>query len=133
MSIPQQKFREAVFIALFSLDIGDSDQEALVDMIMRELKMTKKSVYEALGRAKLVLEKKEALDRSIQEASTGYEFERIPFVERNVLRLALFEMIDLPAAVAISEAIRLTRKFSTAEAASFINAILDNIYKHAEK
>src|SRR5690606_29501809 len=59
-------------------------------------------------------------------------FERIPRVERNILRLAVFELLhdpSVPPTVAIAEAIRLTRKFATPEAATFINAVLDAIFK----
>ena len=133
MKIPQKKIREAVFLALFGQDIGASELDALVDMIMQELKMTKKNVYEALSVSSQILQKKDDLDETIRLVSTAYEFERIPFVERNILRLALFEMQTLPGPIAISEAIRLTRKFSTAEAASFINALLDKVLKDGTK
>ena len=72
------------------------------------------------------------LDEQIGKASIEYAFDRIQVVERNILRLGLYEILfddEVPPKVAISEAIRLARKFGTPEAASFINAILDNIYK----
>lgn len=68
----------------------------------------------------------------ITEHSTSYEFERIPRIERNVLRLGVYEIMydsDIPPKVAIAEAIRLTRKFATPESATFVNAILDSILK----
>lgn len=129
MTIPKQKQREAIFLALFSMDGGSDDEEKLVALLMQELKMTMKNVYEALQHAKEVYLVKDELDEKITRASTAYEFDRIPRVEKNILRLALFEMKALPGPIAISEAIRLTRKFSTAESGSFVNAILDNLLK----
>jgi N utilization substance protein B len=130
MTIPKQKQREAIFLALFSMDGGSDDEAKLVSLLMEELKMTMKNVYESLHHAKEVYLLKDELDEKITQASTAYEFDRIPRVEKNVLRLALFEMKTLPGPIAISEAIRLTRKFSTAESGSFVNAILDNLLKN---
>lgn len=130
MTLPKKKLREAVFLCLFSLDSGMDNPDALVDLVMGELKMTKKNVYEAYEIAKLVTAEKAELDAKIAGASTAYEFERIPAVERNVLRLALYEMKELPGPVAISEGLRLARKFATAQSGSFVNAILDNLLKN---
>ena len=129
MTLPKQKFREAAFVALFSLDSGTESQEHLVKLLMHELKISMKNSWEALRFAEEVLKVSDELDEKIAKASNAYEFERIPNVEKNILRLALFEMKDLPGPVAISEAIRLSRKFSTAESGSFVNAILDNLLK----
>jgi N utilization substance protein B len=75
---------------------------------------------------------KEVIDEWIAKTATAYELERIPRVERNLLRLGIFELLfsqDIPPKVAISEAMRLARKFSSASSADFMNAILDTIYK----
>nr|NGX48373.1 hypothetical protein [Chlamydiota bacterium] len=65
----------------------------------------------------------------------GYELERISRIERSILRLGLYELLytDLPDKVAITEAIRLTRKFATAEGGAFVNALLDAIYKDRDE
>lgn len=130
MTLPQKKLREAVFLCLFSFDSGMDSPDALVELVMKELKMTKKNVFEAYEEARLVEECKAELDEKIAAASTSYEFERIPYVERNILRLALFEMKSIPGPVAISEAMRLARKFATTQSGSFVNAILDNLLKN---
>ena len=130
MAVPRQKFREAVFLALFGLS-EEANPDFLAPLIMEELKMTKKNVHEALVFAAQVHKKLPDLDEKIRQASTAYDFERIPLVERNILRLGVFEMNSLPPAIAMSEAIRLTRKFSSFEAANFVNAIMDSIHKNA--
>ena len=68
----------------------------------------------------------------IRKTAVSYAFERIQSVERNVLRLGVFEMLydsSIPPKVAISEAMRLSRKFSNPESSHFINALLDHLYK----
>lgn len=132
MALSPQKFREIVLQMLYSIDIGDSEEDNLIELMMHELAASKKSCKEAFSRASKVLSCRDALDALIGTSATSYEFDRIHTVERNVLRLALYELLlseEIPAKVAIAEAIRLTKKFSTPEAVSFVNAILDLIYQ----
>ncbi len=68
----------------------------------------------------------------IAQTAFGYEFDRIPHVERAVLRLGIYELYfsnEVPPKVAISEAVRLAKKFATIESSRFINGILDALYK----
>jgi N utilization substance protein B len=59
--------------------------------------------------------------------------ERMPIVDRNILRLAVFEMIHAgtPAAITIDEALELARKFSNEESVQFVNGVLDAIRREA--
>ena len=131
MSLPVRKFREMVLQLLFSYDIAQPDEEALIRFMMSELEVTKRSVKEAQAMVRQILSVTSQLDELIAKTSTAYDFSRIQAVERNILRLGVFEMThqDIPPKVAISEAIRLARKFSTPEAGAFINAILDHLYR----
>lgn len=134
MSLPQKKFREAVFYVIFSQDFSrNSDGEEAVPMMMEHLAMSRKNVRDAIQRASLVLEKQEVIDECIQKHVSDYDLNRIAYIERNILRLATYELLfdnDIPEVVAISEGIRLCRKFSTPEGANFINGVLDAIYKN---
>ena len=74
----------------------------------------------------------EAVDDSIRKASTNWRLERMARVDRNLLRLALYELKyadDVPAKVAINEAIEIAKKFGTKESSRFINGLLDRIHK----
>jgi transcription antitermination protein NusB len=72
-----------------------------------------------------------AIDHRISEKSAHWKLERMPFVDRNILRLAIYEMSrqDTPAAVVIDEALELARQFSGDESVSFINGVLDAVHK----
>lgn len=132
MSVPKQKFRELVLLLLYSHDLGGLSEEELTSLVMDTLKVTKKTVKEASASVALILEKVKELDHYIREVSSSYSLERIQRIEKNILRLAIFEMLydeSIPKKVAICEAMRLARKFSTKEAALFVNALLDSIYK----
>jgi N utilization substance protein B len=69
------------------------------------------------------------IDKVISDKSANWRIERMPAVDRNILRLAIFEMADLrtPAAVAIDEALDLARQFSGDESVAFINGVLDAV------
>ena len=69
------------------------------------------------------------LDKDIAEAADNWRFERIGVVERNILRLGLFELLnlDLPAPVAIDEAVKLAHWFAGAKAPGFVNGVLDSL------
>ena len=76
-------------------------------------------------------EKAPEIDRRISEKSEHWRLERMPAVDRNILRLAVYEMNDLktPAPVVIDEALELARQFSGDESVSFINGVLDAVHK----
>ena len=77
-----------------------------------------------------VEETKEDLDRRLQEASTNWRVSRMPFVDRNILRLGAFELLNLdkvPANVTINEAVELAKKYGTKETKGFVNGLLDRI------
>jgi N utilization substance protein B len=73
------------------------------------------------------------IDKRIEAKATNWRLERLPAVDRYILRLAIFEMQqnDLPRPVIIDEAIELARQFSGDEAVPFVNGILDAISKDA--
>jgi N utilization substance protein B len=69
------------------------------------------------------------IDQRIVAKSDHWRLERMPVVDRNILRLAVYEMTetDTPAPVAIDEALELARQFSTDDSAAFVNGVLDAI------
>ena len=68
----------------------------------------------------------------IQTYAQGWDFDRLPVVDRNILRLSIFEILfqgDLPSAVAISEAVELAKTLSTEDSANYVNGLLSTIEK----
>lgn len=129
-SLPPQKFREIVFQLIYSHDFGGDEE--VVDIVMAELRVSKNAVRRANAVKEKFLEKKAEVDLLIAENSQSYDLDRIPRVEKNVIRLGVYELLceaGVPPKVVIAEAMRLARKFSTDEAAGFVNALLDGIYK----
>jgi len=122
-----QKFHEMVMQMLFSTDFSGREED-LVELIMEQLKVTKKTAKEAYARVQLIMEKLETIDQKIREASTEYQFERISQVEKNVIRWGIFELLYGEKGEAIyAEALRLCRKFGTPSSARFVHAILEKV------
>ena len=71
------------------------------------------------------------LDAYIAKRAENWRLERMPVVDRNILRMAIFEMksLDTPHAVIIDEALELARRYSEEEAVPFVNGVLDAIRK----
>lgn len=72
------------------------------------------------------------LDELIETYSQGWDLDRMPVVDRNLLRIAIFEIIyldDVPDAVAIDESLDLARSLSTDDSASFINGVLAQVVR----
>jgi len=72
-----------------------------------------------------------AIDQRIVAKSAHWRIERMPVVDRNILRLAIYEMdtLQTPHAVAIDEALELARQFSGDESVAFINGVLDAVHR----
>lgn len=77
-----------------------------------------------------VLEKQAEIDEVIRANAENYELHRISAVDRNIMRLAIYEMFhcpDVPPVVSINEAIEIAKKYSTDESGRFVNGVLDRI------
>lgn len=73
---------------------------------------------------------KRKLDELITTYSQGWDMDRMPVIDRNILRLAIFELLwssDVPASVVISEALELAQTLSTEESSKYINGVLSKI------
>jgi len=76
------------------------------------------------------------LDRWIRGSAEHWRIERMAVVDRNVLRMAVYEMLGEPpppAAVVIDEAVEVAKKFGSEESGAFINGILDDIRRRIER
>lgn len=126
--------REIALQALYVADVSRTPAlEAFAIVTRREGEEVDAETLEfsrelALG----ALEQVEKLDLTIQEQAANWSMVRMAAVDRNVLRLAAYELEarpDTPVGVIIDEAIEIVRKYSTEEATRFINGILDSLKK----
>ncbi len=75
---------------------------------------------------------RDEIDRMLGEKTIGWKFERLALLDRNILRIGVYELLyldEIPAEVALDEAVELAKKYGTEQARKFINGILDRIWK----
>ena len=80
-----------------------------------------------------VVEHQARIDELLATYAQGWTLDRMPAVDRNVLRLGVFEVLyadDVPDAVAVTEAMSLVRDLSTDESPQFVNGVLGNILRN---
>ncbi len=134
----RHKARECALQMLFASDLVDRDCPILTANYWDELGDTaidEKTRDFANALVCGTLRELEAIDNRIRTRAEHWRIERMAIVDRNVLRLAVYEFLyhDTPATVAINEALEVARRFSTYEATQFINGILDAIKQDLEK
>ncbi|MDK2808298.1 MAG: transcription antitermination protein NusB [Clostridiales bacterium] len=138
----RSELREHLFLMLFCKDfhpkeelseqaqlyLETADQFKIDEIAKHELKMPSEKEKEALNSRFLdVVDKMDAIDEKIVEASVGWKINRIGKVELTILRLAIFEMLydeEIPTGVAINEAVELAKKFGEDNSSAFVNGIL---------
>ena len=133
----RHKAREAALQMLFARDMAKTPADFLTTAYWNELGETSHDEKTREFANKLVkgtIEKVEVIDECIRTRAEHWRIERMAIVDRNILRLAVFEFLffDTPDTVALNEAIEIARKFSTYEATQFINGILDAIKQDIE-
>ena len=121
--------REAAFKALFQIDLGKSTAAQALRYVLGGLKLAESEARFAREIVEGAHRSRTELDTLIQKYLVRWELQRLGTVDRNLLRLALFEIMyrpDIPAAVSINESLELAKKFGCSEeAVAFINGLLD--------
>ena len=126
----RHKSRELALQILYCMDFLGDDSEELFEAISGLLSPKQAPSEFSYRLVRGVIEKRPEIDATIEKHSSNWRIHRMSGVDRNLLRLAVFEMLfceDIPAKVAINEAIEIGKKFGTEETGPFINGVLDAI------
>ncbi|MEL6796774.1 MAG: transcription antitermination factor NusB [Planctomycetota bacterium] len=124
--------RRVAFQVLFQMDItGEADARALVGPVADERDLSASERERVVGLASDAYAGRGSADAAVAELAPEWPPHRQPAVDRNVLRLAYHEMTAgiTPPKVAVSEAVKLAKEFSTEKSPAFVNAILDKLLK----
>ena len=116
--------------ALFYMDINPCDLEEQLALYLRSFPPNRKAHDYFLRLVRGVTSVREEVDRVIERFSNNWKISRMSCVDRNVLRIAVFELLfcqDIPFKVSINEAIDIGKKYGTDESGAFINGILDSV------
>ena len=127
----RRRARELAIQVLFHLEFNPGDPEEVFSLICENFGSSMDIRPFSRELVHGVLEKKATLDGLISQSSKNWRLERMSHVDRNILRLGVYEILakeDIPPKVSIDEAVEMGKKYGTEDSGSFINGILDNIY-----
>jgi N utilization substance protein B len=123
----RREARELAMKILFQVEVGHRPIEEVLETTLEAVPIPEEEKEYLDDVVQGVLREREALDRIIGDLASGWKLERIANVDRNVLRIALYEIrnrADIPASVSVNEAVEIAKKYSTAESGKFVNGIL---------
>jgi transcription antitermination factor NusB len=127
------KAREYALQILYAVDITKDEPEKCIGRFWEGSEEASPEVKKFADNLVLgVSAKKDHIDKIISAHATNWQLERMAVIDRNVLRLAAYELLfieDIPPKVSINEAIDIAKKFGGNDSGKFVNGILDKINK----
>ncbi len=134
----RRKARECALQMLFAADVAKTPSGVLTNNYWNELgepELDERTREFANNLVVGAIRDLETIDERIRTRAEHWRIERLAIVDRNILRLAVYEFLfsDTPHTVVINEALEIARRFSTFEATQFINGILDAVKHDLEK
>jgi len=130
MSI-RRRAREIALQVLYQLDISHGDPGEVLDLYWEIFRPSPKAREFCQRLVEGVRQRQNQIDPFIEENSENWSLKRMAAVDRNILRLATFELLycpEIPFKATLNEAIELAKKFGSDDSSAFINGILDKIH-----
>lgn len=123
------ELRDHIFKMVFEMEFNEADEmPAQVELYFEQLESaTEKDLKYIEAKTKKICENLAEIDKILNDTSKGWKTTRMNKVDLSILRLAVYEMKwdeDIPAGVAINEAVELAKKYSSEDGPSFINGVL---------
>jgi N utilization substance protein B len=122
--------REAALQMLFGIEASTTEPDAAIHAYWRELPGEAEGRPYADELVRGVRSDVERVDERIRAASKNWRLERMTRVDRNLLRIGTWELLekpDVPRAVVIDEAVELAKRYGTEESGAFVNGVLDRV------
>jgi len=126
----RRKARRLALQALYEIDSAGHGVEEVVARLLVEAGLSEASNAFVRELVDGVIQNKDRLDQSIQKFAPAWPVAQIPVVDRNILRLAIFEILldnRMPVKVAINEAVELAKTFGSDNSARFVNGVLGSV------
>ncbi len=135
MAIPRRLAREKALQALYQIDLTRATPEKALQALFPEARIPDEIDDFVVSLVYGSARHQEHLDPLIRQYLRGWDLERLSVIDRNILRMALFEMmhIETPFSVVMDEAVELAKRFSTDEGRRFINGILSAASRELKK
>lgn len=130
MTVSRRAGREFALQLLYAVEIGKQPFLEAAKSLAADPGLSEDAKDYGTKLARVVLGNQKDIDARISAASANWDMERIAVIDRIIIRCALAELMnfaDVPAKVAINEAVDIAKKFSTGESSRFVNGVLDSI------
>jgi len=132
--------RSAIIQTLYELDFNNFSEDDYLTLLENNLNEFWPIIKDPEFSKKLlrgIMEHKEEIDKLIEKFAPEWPINKINLVDRNILRLGIYELLygdsqEVPAKVAINEAIELAKEFSGETSGRFVNGVLGSIYKNID-
>jgi len=125
--------REISLKVLFQIDLVNANIEETLRYTFEDSKYSDKVKEFTLTLVKGVVSNLPEIDKAIEEYTDNWSLERITNIDRNILRIAIYEILylkNIPKSVSINEAVELAKKYGTKSSFSFVNGVLGKIGKN---
>ena len=132
----RRRSRELAMQALFQIEMIQDDSLETIELFSRHFGVSKSVRPFFLRLVQGVREFQDEIDALIERFSQNWKIGRMPRVDRNILRVAVYELLhchDIPPKVSINEAIDIAKRFGTGDSGAFVNGILDSVRIALEK
>ena len=130
MAGAQRKARKIVLQALYEVDSVGHDMEETLAHLLSDAGLPEESITFVCELVSGVIRNRQEIDQKIKQFAPAWPVEQIPVIDRNILRLAIFEILfdnKMPVKVAINEAVELAKAFGSDNSAKFVNGVLGSI------
>ncbi len=130
MAGARRKARALALQALYEVDSVGHEMEAVVSRLLARGGLSEENAAFTRELVSGVIQNREEIDYNIQSFAPAWPVEQIPVVDRNILRLAIFEILldnKVPVKVAINEAVELAKMFGSHNSSKFVNGVLGSV------
>ncbi|MGH9328474.1 MAG: transcription antitermination factor NusB [Terriglobia bacterium] len=131
----RRKARELALQMLFQWDVGNQTPTEIISRFLARRKLDSETERFARVLFEGAVSHVDSIDVLVRAHSTHWRLERMAAVDRNIIRMALYELFHVPEnppAVVLNEALELARRFSTADSVEFVNGVLEGVRKATE-
>jgi len=122
--------RALVLKVLYEVDSVGHDMERTLTLLLAKEELSEENAAFARELVSGVVQNREKIDQNIKNFAPAWPIEQIPVVDRNILRLAIFEILldnKVPVKVAINEAVELAKAFGGDNSSKFVNGVLGSV------
>jgi len=130
MAGERRKVRALALKVLYEVDSVGHDMDETLTRFLAERELSEENAAYARELVNGVVQNREKIDHNIQSFAPAWPVEQIPLVDRNILRLAIFEILidnKVPVKVAINEAVELAKTFGSDNSSKFVNGVLGSV------